>query len=205
MNVIEWLSLVAVCLLGAMSPGPSLAVVMGNTLRGGSIAGYIASIAHGIGVALYGLLTVAGLSALLTGSTAVFLAVQLAGAAYLVWLALGLLRSSGGTAIEAAGGGQGSNRDAARQGFLIAFLNPKLAVFMLALFSQFLGPDTGWSQRWVMVVTVGVTDAAWYAVITGLVSRPSVMTRLQAAEQTINRVMGVVLILLASTVVVNAL
>ena len=86
MNVIEWLSLVAVCLLGEMSPGPSLAVVMGNTLRGGSIAGYIASIAHGIGVALYGLLTVTGLAVLLTRSPSLYLALQVAGALYLLWL-----------------------------------------------------------------------------------------------------------------------
>ena len=51
-----WLSLVAICIMGALSPGPSLALVVKNTLAGGAKAGYASSISHGLGVALYALL-----------------------------------------------------------------------------------------------------------------------------------------------------
>ena len=59
----HWLSLTAVLLLGAMSPGPSVAVVIGNTMRGGASHGYLTAIGHGAGIALYAILTLAGLAA----------------------------------------------------------------------------------------------------------------------------------------------
>lgn len=61
----HWLSLFAICLLGAMSPGPSLAVITGITLRAGAGPGYGAALAHGVGVGCYGLLTIAGLAVLI--------------------------------------------------------------------------------------------------------------------------------------------
>ena len=72
----HWISLFSICLLGAMSPGPSLAVVLNSTLGGGQRAGYLTALAHGVGVGLYGLLTVTGLAVLITRSPTVFLIIQ---------------------------------------------------------------------------------------------------------------------------------
>ncbi|MCF7995571.1 MAG: LysE family transporter [Chromatiaceae bacterium] len=55
-----------------MTPGPSLAVVLGSMLRGGRGAGLAAALAHGLAVGLYTVLTVAGLAALLTASPRLF-------------------------------------------------------------------------------------------------------------------------------------
>lgn len=202
MELGQWLSLVAICLLGAMSPGPSLAVVMGATLRGGALAGYTSALAHGLGVALYALLTVAGLAVLIAGSPLLFAGLQLAGAFYLLYLGAKSLRSQGSAvSLESDSGAVGN---AASSGFLVAFLNPKLAIFMLALFSQFLRPEAPWSERGIMVATVGTTDAAWYALIVAMVSHPVFLKRLQASAQTIERIFGVILIVLALTVLVKA-
>ncbi len=198
----HWLSLFAICLLGAMSPGPSLAVVMNATLRGGRGQGLLSAGAHGAGVALYGLLTVTGLAVLIANSPATFLAIQLAGAAYLVWLGIGSLRSAGA---HIAPGTNGDTRSAAASGFLIAFLNPKLAIFMLALFSQFLQAGAGLAEKSIMVATVGITDAAWYALVVILVSHPAFFERLQRSGAVIERVFGVILIVLALTVTYRAL
>ena len=158
MELGHWLSLITICLLGAMSPGPSLAVVMGSTLRAGPGAGYACSIAHGAAVALYALLTVAGLAVLVARFPLLFLLLQLAGAGYLIHLGVKSLRSSGAPALDNPTTDSGHN--AAASGFLVAFLNPKLAIFMLALFSQFLHPEADWPEKGIMVATVGVTDAS---------------------------------------------
>ena len=197
-----WLSLATVCLLGAMSPGPSLAVVMNNTLGGGPAAGYASALAHGAGVALYGLLTVAGLAVLVTSSPAIYFGLQLAGAAYLVYLGIRALRSSGTPALETTA--TADNRGAATSGFLVAFLNPKLAVFMLALFSQFLRPEAQLGEKAVMVATVGLTDAAWYSLVVALISRQAFLQRLRASARLIDRCFGVILILLALSVVLRS-
>lgn len=201
MELGHWLSLLSICLLGAMSPGPSLAVVMKSTMALGHRQGYTTAIAHGVGVALYGLLTVTGLAVIITRSPAVFLAIQLMGAAYLIYLGIKSLRSKTGTGVQTDVAAANSNP--ALDGFLVAFLNPKLAVFMLALFSQFLHPGMGAVAKGIMVATVGITDASWYCVIVALLSRRSFMARLQHSAPTIDRVFGIILIALALTVLVR--
>ncbi|MFT4518121.1 MAG: threonine/homoserine/homoserine lactone efflux protein [Halioglobus sp.] len=198
-----WLSLLSICLLGAMSPGPSLAVVLRATLGGGRPAGYAAAISHGVGVALYGLLTITGLAVLITRSPSVFFILQLCAALYLIYLGVNSLRGSAyANPSEQA---LGSTRDAAVEGFMVAFLNPKLAVFMLALFSQFLHSDFGVREKSIMVATVGITDALWYALVTSLLARESFLAKLRKSAGTIDKVFGLILIALALSVAVNAL
>ena len=203
MEFSHWLSLFSICLLGAMSPGPSLAVVLKSTLGGGHRAGYATAVAHGAGVGLYGLLTVTGLAVLITRSPRVFLAIQVLGAGYLIALGIKSLRGTNPAAQQANFGGNSHN--AALEGFLVAFLNPKLAVFMLALFSQFLQPGFEAPQKSIMVATVGITDACWYALVVALVSRKSCMAKLQRSAQLIDRIFGVILIVLALSVLARAL
>lgn len=203
MTLAAWLSLFAVCLLGAVSPGPSLAVVMRATVAGGRAAGTRAALAHGAGVGLYGLLTVTGLAAVLTRAPALYLALQVAGALYLLWLGGRSLVARGSA--SAAGAGSPAPHRPATEGFLVAFLNPKLAVFMLALFSQFLAPEFGLREKAAMVLTVGLTDAAWYCLVAGLLSRPTFLARLKASALVTGPVFGVILIALALSVLASAL
>jgi len=200
----HWFSLFTICLLGAMSPGPSLAVVMNASLRGGRPAGIASAVAHGLGVGLYGLLTVTGLAVVITRSPSVFLAIQLCGAAYLLYLGIKSLRSN-----TSASPGKLDDDTSARapavDGFMVAFLNPKLAVFMLALFSQFLRPEADLVEKGIMAATVGITDAAWYSGIALLVTHKNLLEKLRESAALIDRVFGVILILLALTVVARAI
>jgi len=199
-----WLPLFGICLLGAMSPGPSLGVVVSYTLRDGRTGGVLAGLAHGLGVGLYGVATVVGLGALLLGSGTLFAAVQLSGAAYLAWLGLQLTRSAGGVP-----GAQGHVRLMSgrplRDGFLIAFLNPKLALFMFALFAQFLSPGASLGQKSIMVATVGITDASWYCLVALGLSHPALYERLQRYSRYIDRGFGAVLLTLAAVIALRVL
>ncbi|QFU76421.1 LysE family translocator [Halioglobus maricola] len=203
MDIGQWLSLAGICLLGAMSPGPSLAVVVNAALQSGRNAGVIAAVCHGVATGLYGLLTVTGLAVLIARSPAVFLAIQLAGAFYLIYLGVKSLRSQGSGALTAQA--KTDNRGAAVSGFLVAFLNPKLAIFMLALFAQFLRPDADVVEKGIMAVTVGVVDGAWYCLMALLVSHPLFFERLRSNSRKIDRLFGVILIALALTVLYRAL
>ncbi|MGB5733230.1 MAG: LysE family transporter, partial [Thiohalocapsa sp.] len=181
MTLEAWLSLVLLCLLGAMSPGPSLAVVLSSLLRGGQGPGLAAALAHGLAVGLYALLTVAGLAAVVASSPLLFAGLELFAAGYLVYLALGALRSSGRPPLPncirvSVLAGSGS---AARDGFMIAFLNPKLAVFMLALFAPFTGPDQSLAAKAVMVFTIGGIDALWYVTVVLVVVRAGLLPALE--------------------------
>ena len=204
-----WLSLLGVCLLGAMSPGPSLAVVLRSTLAGGRVAGLAAGLAHGLAVACYALLTVAGLSVLIARSPQLFIALQLAGAGWLIYLGTTALRSHRGataTAGEAGGANPATGPGrAAFNGFMIAFLNPKLALFMLALFSQFLPAEPSWRVYALLVTTISVTDALWYCLVALLFSRPAWLARLQRQGPRIDQILGAVLVLLGALVIFRLL
>ena len=129
-------------MLGAMSPGPSLAVVLKQTLTGGRANGLIAAITHGLGIGLYALLCISGIAVAITASPLLFMALQWAGAAYLVWLGVKGLRARPGTGMQLEA--PPTTGSAARDGFMVVFLNPKVAVFFIALFSQVIGTETSW-------------------------------------------------------------
>ena len=91
MDLASLLALSFVCAMGAMSPGPSLAVVLRNTISGGRLQGIMTGIGHGIGFGLYALVAVTGLSALLLAHDSVFLFLQWSGALVLLWLSYNML------------------------------------------------------------------------------------------------------------------
>ena len=112
-----WLSLAAVCALGAMSPGPSLAMVLRHTLGGGRTPGVIAGLTHAMGVGLYALLTVWGLGAVISRQPMLFMVITWGGAAYLAWLGIKALRAGCGGALEAQGAASGPAQAARDGGF----------------------------------------------------------------------------------------
>ena len=123
-----------------MSPGPSLAVVLQQTLRGGRRTGLIAATTHGLGIGLYAMLCISGIAVMITASPLLFTALQWLGAGYLIWLGIKGLRAKGHTTATLSD--TPTSGSAARDGFLVVFLNPKVAVFFIALFSQVIGSDT---------------------------------------------------------------
>ena len=70
MTFTTWLTVASICLLGAMSPGPSLAVVLKQTLSGGRKTGLFAAITHGLGIGLYALLCISGIAVMIVASPA---------------------------------------------------------------------------------------------------------------------------------------
>ncbi|KAF0804306.1 amino acid transporter LysE [Alcanivorax xiamenensis] len=164
----SWLILTAVCLLGAMTPGASLAVVTRHTVLSGARGGVTAGLAHAGGIAVYAAASVAGLAALLHRFPWLETLISAAGALFLLWLAWKSGRAAAGPAPEAEAH---TTHGAARDGFLIALLNPKVALFFLALFSQFIEADMGTPARLQMATTAVVIDGAWYSLFALVLAR----------------------------------
>lgn len=201
MNYTTWFTVIGICALGAMSPGPSLAVVMRHALSGGRRNGSIAAITHGLGIGLYALLCISGLAVMITASPMLFNALQWAGAAYLVWLGVKGLRSQPAEPGSLKPAATGSS--AARDGFLIVFLNPKVAVFFIALFSQVIGPDTPWLTRGLYAGTAWFLDTAWYLLVAVMITQPRWLGALQKHGVWFDRAFGVILLLLAARLLVE--
>ena len=136
------------CFVLNATPGVDMALTLVSTLRGGVKAGLAAAAGICAGCIVHTLAAAFGLAALMAASSAAFAAIKWAGAAYLLWLAVGMLRAGLARASPVAPGAapaaEPQQRGAwalFRQGFLTNALNPKVALFFLALLPQFIDAD----------------------------------------------------------------
>ncbi|MBY7827626.1 LysE family translocator [Vibrio fluvialis] len=203
MTFTVWLSLFTICILGAMSPGPSLAMVAKHSLAGGRKNGLATAWAHAFGIGVYAFITLIGLAVVLHQSPLLFKTISYAGAFYLAYLGLNALRSKGGVAAKLESGESVSVWQSAREGLMISLLSPKIALFFIALFSQFVAIGNEFSSKALIVVTPFVVDGLWYTFITFLLSSPRLLDKLRARAVLIDRLSGVVLIALALRVVMT--
>lgn len=129
------------------TPGVDLIYTVTRTLQGGARAGLVAATGIAAGCVVHALLAAFGLAALLAVSQLAFALLKWAGAAYLAWLAWGMLhaawRADAGAATAAGGPAPPLDlRAVFRQGLLTNLLNPKVALFFLAFLPQFIDPAT---------------------------------------------------------------
>jgi len=145
MIALDSLALYAVaCVLLVLTPGPNLMYLISRTLCQGRTAGIVSLAGTTTGLLFYALAAAFGLTAVFVAVPLLFDIVRWAGAAYLLWLAWDAVRPRGS-------GGLFARRDLPpiaprvlyRTGILTSILNPKVALFYLALFPQFVDPARG--------------------------------------------------------------
>lgn len=182
MNLIEWVTLAAVCFMGAATPGPSLAIIVNHTLKSGKVAGQIAAFTHAFAIVFYAIATIYGLASLFERYPNVAKIVTYLGVAYLLYLAFKLFKSSFNRETKPSASldakeaglithGNKGYSNAAIDAFMIAFLNPKLAFFFVALFSQFIPVDgTTLEMTLILTSTVFFIDFIWYLLVVAIVS-----------------------------------
>lgn len=173
--------LFAVVALGfAALPGPSNLFVLARGIGVGARPALAGAAGCATGASVYVVATAVGLSALLASSQTVFAALHYLGAAYLVLLGVRAIRTRGPepAASPAAGGEPAEQRlwRSYRQGVVVELSNPKVALFFLALFPQFVhsGRGPAWAQIVVLgavFVVVGFLSDATYAIGSGALGR----------------------------------
>ncbi|MDZ7749485.1 MAG: LysE family translocator [Halofilum sp. (in: g-proteobacteria)] len=148
--------------------------------------------------------TAAGLATAPPARPGLYRALALAGAGYLAWLGVGALRARGATADVSAPAARGLG-GAARDGFTMALLNPKIAVFFLALFSQFVTPGAGAADTAILWATATVIDGAWYSLVAVGLTGSAALGWLRARGALIDRATGLMLLALAAWTVLEVL
>jgi threonine/homoserine/homoserine lactone efflux protein len=202
MLLTSWLTIAGICCLGAMSPGPSLAVVLKHTISGSRNKGISAAIAHGLGVGLYAFACISGVALVIVTSETLFTALKWSGAAYLAWLGIkGLLSKSNPNQNLP----EVNTKDAIRDGFMVVFLNPKIAVFFIAIFSQVIGTDTTVIAKVIYASTAMIIDGGWYVIVAWVFSNERWLEKLQRKAIWLDRCFGLILLSLAIQLVLEML
>jgi len=184
MTTETWLLLSLTLFAGAASPGPSLALVVRTALAYGRLAGLTVAFAHGVGVGLYALLIVLGVAEVMSHAAWMMAALQVGGIVFLTYLSALMIRGgfrslqqSNDQNIAKYGSypmHQRSYVSHLRDGFLIVFLNPKILIFFLAIFSQFLSPDPSLATQMTAVGLAATIDGVWYAIVALVISIPRI-------------------------------
>ena len=143
-------------------PGLDMAYIMGSALTGGRRSGFAALAGVLVGGICHVVMTGLGISVLIRVVPAAFNALLLAGALYIAWIGISLLRSRSAFGVVAM-----SDRPiwaTFRQGLLTCLLNPKAYLFMLAIFPQFLRPEYGalWIQALVLWLIIAFNQLCVY-------------------------------------------
>lgn len=138
MSLSTYLAYVLACVVVVIVPGPTVTVIIANSLRDGTRAGFLNVAGTQAGLAAMLIVLALGLQVIVENIGHVFEWVRLAGAAYLVWLGIKLLRSDG-----TLGRSEGQDRPGNSyfwQGFLVILSNPKALLFFGAFIPQFVDP-----------------------------------------------------------------
>ena len=149
-----WL-FIATAILLVITPGQDTFFILGRSLAGGRSAGIAAALGISAGSVIHTFAAALGLSALLATSPYAFMAVKFAGAAYLIYIGVRALLSRANGLPGADAAGQGGRWSAFRQGVLSNLLNPKVALFFLALMPQFI--ETGSANKVGAFLVLGLT------------------------------------------------
>ena len=200
MDIESLLGMSFVCAIGAISPGPSLVVVLRNTISGGRMQGIMTGIGHGLGFGIYAFIAVMGLSSVLLANEQLFSLLQVLGALVLTWLALKLIahKQSDLSVKYEESGYRGFF-----EGFMIAFLNPKILVFLVAVFSQFLKTDINIIDRFFMAIMAGAIDTMWYVFVAAVLAGTTIVDKLRENAAIIDRLIGMVLFMLSLLLIVK--
>ena len=202
MDIESLLGMSFVCAMGAVSPGPSLVVVLRNTITGGRIQGIMTGIGHGLGFGIYAFIAVMGLSSVLLANVQLFNLLQVLGALALIWLAFKLIahKQSDLSVKYEESGYRGFF-----EGFMIAFLNPKILIFLVAVFSQFLNTDINNSDRFFMAIIAGAIDTMWYVFVAAVLAGTTIVDKLRENAAIIDRLIGMVLFMISIVIIVKTL
>ena len=194
MTFFVWSQFAIVCIAGAMSPGPSLAIVIRNNVNFNRLAGILTSIGHGIGIGVYATLAVLGLGLILQTNQTVFMIIQIIGLVLLFLFGLMFVFQKNKQDKKEE---KQSQLNSFLQGFTIAIINPKILIWFTAVYSQFIAIDASFYFNSILVLTASLIDAIWYIIVSILVTGYGLKNLLIEKKLMIQKTTGIILIIIS--------
>lgn len=195
------ISIALLNLLAAMTPGPDFAIVTKNTLQYSRRTGIFTALGVSIAILVHISYCSLGLAVLITESAAIFNIIKIIGGCYLIYLGISALKetwqmkknSQLATDNIRHSNQHISNWKAFTQGLLTNLLNPKAAIFFLALFTMVIHSEISWFTL-ELAITLFVTVFAWFSSLTLILSHRKIAEKLQNSQRVIIGLMGIFLI-----------
>ena len=198
-----WIALATVFSLGAMSPGPSLAVVLRNTLSGGRRQGVMTGIGHGIGFGIYAFLAAGAFATAISIHETAETGLKWAGVCILIWLGYIFLSHArkGATVGDNSDSHNNNDKQGFIQGFSIALLNPKILAWMLALYTPFIENNVSLETLVGMGALGMMIDGTWYISVALVLTTGQRVEKLKSISHIIDGTMGILMFVFAGLMI----
>jgi len=183
-------------------PGPSMALIIRNSIKYGRVSGILSSVGHAIGIGIYAAVSVAGLQIILINNIFLFNTIQFCGSVFLLVLGILFLRDAGQ---KLSIKDDQKSVNSFIQGFAISILNPKILIWFAAIFSQFIEISSTNFVKLSMVLIASSIDGLWYIILTIIVTGFGLKQFLENNTKTIQNISGVVLIFISIIILYNTL
>ncbi len=203
MSLIIFLKIFTVCILGAISPGPSMVVVINNAIFKNRYHGILTSIGHGLGIGIYALFAVLGIAIIIQTNIFFFNTIKIISIIFLIYLGLKSITSKNKLEFdkkELRGGLMSFF-----QGLSISLLNPKIFIWFVAIYSQFMSLENDLIFNTYLVLTAGLVDASWYIILTFLVTSKATLEVVKRKSIILQNAVGSIFILIGILLLVQIL
>ncbi|MEL5955789.1 LysE family transporter [Streptomyces sp. CLV115] len=195
----ELVAVAVITVLAVISPGADFAMVIRNSCLYGRTTGLMAAAGVAAGVLVHVTYTMLGVGLLIASSTALFTAIKLVGAGYLVYIGLRTFFARGDLDVDLETKPQLTRLGALRTGFLTNALNPKTTLFVVSTFTQVVGPDTALWQQAGYGLFMSAAHFGWFALVALFFSNSRLRTSMLKWQKALNRGIGSVLVGLGVT------
>jgi threonine/homoserine/homoserine lactone efflux protein len=203
MTLLIFFKIFAVCLLGAISPGPSMVVVINNAIFKSKLNGILTSIGHGVGIGIYALFAVLGIALIIKTNLFVFNLIKFLSIIFLIYL--GVKSIIANDRLEFDGSDIRSGFTSFLQGLSISLLNPKIFIWFVAIYSQFMSVDNDMIFNTILILTASIVDATWYMILTILVTTNIALDFVKDKSVILQKFVGSVFIIVAVLLLVELL
>ena len=194
MSEIIFLKIFIVCLLGAISPGPSMVVVINNAIFKNRFHGILTSLGHGIGIGIYALFAVLGIALIIKTNIFIFNGLKLISIIFLIYLGYKSITNQNNLNFDELD--LKSGIESFFQGLSISLLNPKIFIWFVAIYSQFMSIENDLIFNIYLILTAGIVDTTWYIVLTFLVTSNVALEFIKSKSKILQKIVGVVFLLI---------
>ena len=203
MTILLFAKITIVCLLGAMSPGPSMVVVINNAIYKNRINGILTAIGHGFGIGIYAFFAVLGIGLIIKTNLFLFNTIKILSIFFLFYLGFQAIFSNPKMNFEKNAIKFGVK--SFLEGFAISILNPKILIWFLAIYSQFMSASNDYILNISLIFIASSVDALWYIILVKLVTAKGVLEKLKSKLQLIQKLIGYLFITISIFLIIGLL
>jgi threonine/homoserine/homoserine lactone efflux protein len=195
MSIYDWLTISLICVAGATTPGPSLLVIVYINNREGMISGIIASIAHGIGIFIYALISIYAISFINKNLPTITPILQLIGALFLIFISYKMIIFKSSQNIFQNNLQLSKNYSGSfLLGLTTSIINPKILIFLTSVFSQFINDEFSNYTKIGIGLLAGIIDAVWYILVSYSVNLKKLRDYIILKQKLVFFIFGIILI-----------